>query len=996
MSIASTTRKAGPYTGNGVTSIFPFSFKVFSSSDLVVTQTDTSGVETTLTLTSNYTVSLNANQDSNPGGNVTCLVAPASSYLLTLTSAVPQLQPVVLTNNGGFYPSVINDALDRLTIFAQQILEKVNRTLSLPVSVSGVSTTLPVPVSNHVIAWNAAATGLQSLDTSSLASIVAFGTANADIFSGTGTKTSFTLSANPGAINNLDVSIAGITQKPSIDYTWTSGTTLIFTTAPAAGSNNILVRYLQALPQGSSDSASASFLQSGTGAVQRIAQDKMCETISVKDFGAVCDGITDDSAAVQAALTYAGTLFGGEVTALGNIYCASSITIPAGVCFRGGHQSIGSSRGNYSSEFTSAMSLRLSNTATITLSRGATLCNFLIINKNVLSALPFANVTAGLAAVAAFAGTAVYATNAEDIYIHNVRILGFAQAISTTLCDRIKIDWVDIDCTAGILLDFVYDISRIHNVHAWPFLTYGYTFSSASLFWYRSGSAFKVTGHFDGCTINTSFSYGYLVGFDIQALTGIDLVGCWVEGGGTSFISGQVGYKFSVAGDQTNMIGCGVDTCDVGVQANVSSLKLGLSGSCTFHACRVAFRAISAANISINDCHFYYPHSADTTSSPTVWPAPDALIRLDGMSGTASISNSFLYGSGLATGIAVTSFTNGLQITNNKLLACTTGILTDASTTGQALIKGNNFGGSTTPYNFSNQTFINKLTMGDSIGQASDTLGTVSANLNGQSAGSVFAFGGGNGPRFSNYYATGTAATPAIVAAANVLFAYYGYGYDGAAFQRAGLIRLQVDGTPAANSMPGALIASTTPTGSTSPIDRNATDNAGAFRPLTDNAYTCGASGFRWSAIWAATGTIQTSDKRTKTDIKNSELGLTFINALRPVSYRWIDGGTKIIRQEYLDVEGNIIPEGQPIPESAIPGEIITESQPGKRTNWGLIAQEVKQAVDEAGVDFGGWVLSDVDDAESQQALRYDQFISPLIKAVQELTARVVALETKV
>ena len=62
----------------------------------------------------------------------------------------------------------------------------------------------------------------------------------------------------------------------------------------------------------------------------------------------------------------------------------------------------------------------------------------------------------------------------------------------------------------------------------------------------------------------------------------------------------------------------------------------------------------------------------------------------------------------------------------------------------------------------------------------------------------------------------------------------------------------------------------------------------------------------------------------------------------------------------------------------------------------GLIAQEVKQVLDQAGVeDFGGWVKLDLSDEESDQALRYEEFISPLIKAVQELTARVQALEER-
>lgn len=121
---------------------------------------------------------------------------------------------------------------------------------------------------------------------------------------------------------------------------------------------------------------------------------------------------------------------------------------------------------------------------------------------------------------------------------------------------------------------------------------------------------------------------------------------------------------------------------------------------------------------------------------------------------------------------------------------------------------------------------------------------------------------------------------------------------------------------------------------------------------------------------------IESSDERLKNTIQDSPLGLNFIKALRPVSYKY--NVAQNIRGK--DEEGN---------EIYIPRE-------GLRPHYGLIAQEVKTAIDAAGVDFGGWKLADKNDPDSKQMLSYTQFIAPLIQAVKELSAKVETLEAEV
>ena len=326
MTIYSTPCRSGPFYGNGSTTVFGFGFKVFKAPDLLVTVTDTSGITSTLAIGSGYSVALSANQDTSPGGYITLPIALASGYAIRIASNVPLTQEVALTNYGGFYPTVINAALDRIVMLVQQLADAAGRALTLPATVaSGVSALLPLPVAKKILGWDSNGTSIRNYDTSELIASVATGTARSDIFSGNGSQTSFTLSANPTAVYNLFVSVGGSTYRPGIDYAWSPGSALVFTPAPASGTNNILARYMQALPQiGGGDaaatvatggvwttvqeyinrilskfgSANIGFDRQQTNSVTRTVESVLRETrYSVIDFGADPTGASSSSTA---------------------------------------------------------------------------------------------------------------------------------------------------------------------------------------------------------------------------------------------------------------------------------------------------------------------------------------------------------------------------------------------------------------------------------------------------------------------------------------------------------------------------------------------------------------------------------------------------------------------------------------------------------------------------------------------------------------------------
>jgi len=148
--------------------------------------------------------------------------------------------------------------------------------------------------------------------------------------------------------------------------------------------------------------------------------------------------------------------------------------------------------------------------------------------------------------------------------------------------------------------------------------------------------------------------------------------------------------------------------------------------------------------------------------------------------------------------------------------------------------------------------------------------------------------------------------------------------------------------------------------------------------PVSDNAFNLGGSANRWANVYAANGTIITSDPTLNTDISPLPTALPIIEGIDPVTFKWISGGK--IEEKKVTKKQVPAPDGEGFVEEDVE-EVIYVDRPGKRTHWGFLASDVKAAFDKTGLDFGGYVK----DEEGTEHLRPDQLIPVLWKAIQEL-----------
>lgn len=127
--------------------------------------------------------------------------------------------------------------------------------------------------------------------------------------------------------------------------------------------------------------------------------------------------------------------------------------------------------------------------------------------------------------------------------------------------------------------------------------------------------------------------------------------------------------------------------------------------------------------------------------------------------------------------------------------------------------------------------------------------------------------------------------------------------------------------------------------------------NIGAIVNQTQE-FTIGTASRPWGAIYAQNGVIQTSDMNKKRLIKDSDLGLPFVMALKPVSFAWRNS---------------------------------TSTKPV----FGFLGQDVEKAL-------GGRGFSGLQKGDAGYSLRYVDFIAPMVKAMQQQQSQIDALKQEI
>lgn len=163
------------YQGASALGPFTIPYYFLEDDDLLVIKTlRADGTQTTLTLTTDYTVTGAGEQ---AGGELTLTAAHGvltSAYDITIVRDPDRLQETDYTPYDKFPAESHERALDKLTMIVQRVRDLIDRSLHLSDGLSGISTILPTPVADAILGWNAAATAVENKLQAGLVTVTAY------------------------------------------------------------------------------------------------------------------------------------------------------------------------------------------------------------------------------------------------------------------------------------------------------------------------------------------------------------------------------------------------------------------------------------------------------------------------------------------------------------------------------------------------------------------------------------------------------------------------------------------------------------------------------------------------------------------------------------------------------------------------------------------------------------------------------------------------------
>ena len=129
MTVNTTDITSGPYAGNGIADTFSYTFRITDKAQVNVYETDGDGVQTLLTVDTDYTV---AGVGEDNGGDITRVAGPLpNNYEWFIRSNYQETQLTVFESQGPYFPVIHENVADKLTFLIQQLRDTVRRSFRL-------------------------------------------------------------------------------------------------------------------------------------------------------------------------------------------------------------------------------------------------------------------------------------------------------------------------------------------------------------------------------------------------------------------------------------------------------------------------------------------------------------------------------------------------------------------------------------------------------------------------------------------------------------------------------------------------------------------------------------------------------------------------------------------------------------------------------------------------------------------------------------------------